>query len=49
MNSNKILILLTVICHLERREISDKVLIPYKIPHILSDRYNKTRDFRVIE
>jgi len=40
---------LTAACHLDRMEISDKVLITYKIPHILSDRYNKTRDFRLIE
>ena len=34
MSFRKILILLTLTCHLEQRERSDKVLISYKIPHI---------------
>ena len=44
MNSQEMLILFTAVCHLELSEISDKVLIYYKIPHTLSGRHEKTHD-----
>ena len=36
MSFRKILILLTLTCHLEQREKPDKELISYNIPHIPS-------------
>ena len=47
MNSHMMLILLTAACHLERREISDKLLIYYKIPHTRSGWHDKTHDCRI--
>jgi len=36
MSDSNVRILLTFTCHLGRREISGKVLISYKIPHLCS-------------